>query len=215
MIYLFLGQQQDEKSRELKKIKESHLGQSQADFNLDLFYGRELSLSVLQERLLALPVKSAKRITVIRQAQDLKEDLQDFLLKYSLQPYPTNVLVLDFSRVEPKDSFIAEISRHAKVCRFKQAAAEPDTFALKDYIEERKTQPALQALNQLLDSGKKPEMILGALRALWERQGLATPRQQKRIKALLVCDIDIKTGRLKPDLALERLVIGLCGIARG
>lgn len=215
MIYLFLGQQQQDKDRELKKIKESYLGQGSADFNFDLFYGRQLNLPVLQERLLALPVKSAKRITLIKEAQGLEEDVQDFLLRYSLQPYPTNVLVLDFSRVEPKDDFISGISRRAKVCRFQEAPAGPDTFALKDYIEARKTQPALKTLNQLLDSGKKPEMILGALRALWERQGLASLRQQKRIKALLVCDIDIKTGRLKANLALERLVIGLCGIARG
>ncbi len=212
MIHIFLGQDPQAKGRELKKIKDSHLGQASHDFNFDLFYGRELNLSVLQERLLALPVGCAKRITIVKEAQGLKEEIKEFLLKYSLKPYPSNILVLDFSRVQPKDDFISGISRHAKVIRFKAAAAEPDTFALKDYIEARKTQPALKVLSQLLDSGKKPEMILGALRALWERQGLVSLPARKRIKALLVCDIDIKTGRLKPNLALERLVIGLCNV---
>jgi len=214
MIYLFLGHQQQDKDRELKKIKESCLGHGSLEFNFDLFYGRELNLSVLQERLLALPVKSSRRITVIKEAQGLKADARDFLLKYSLKPYPTNVLVLDFSRVEPKDDFVAGISRQVKIIRFKEAAALPDTFALKNYIDAKKIQPALSVLNQLLDNGKKPEMILGALRALWERQGLVSLPAKKMIKALLVCDIDIKTGRLRPDLALERLVIGLCGITR-
>jgi DNA polymerase III delta subunit len=33
---------------------------------------------------------------------------------------------------------------------------------------------------------------------------------QRRLKLLLECDVSIKTGRLKPTLVLERLVIGLC-----
>jgi DNA polymerase III delta subunit len=69
-------------------------------------------------------------------------------------------------------------------------------------------------LNQLLKKGERPERILGGLRYSWENS-IATPLEtRRRLKALLNCDIDIKTGRLKADFALERLVVSLCSLAK-
>jgi DNA polymerase III delta subunit len=78
-------------------------------------------------------------------------------------------------------------------------------------IESKRPDYALRTLSQLLKNGEKPERILGGLRYSFQR-GPHTPLEiRKAIKLLLNCDITIKTGRLKPEFALERLVVKLCG----
>jgi len=65
-------------------------------------------------------------------------------------------------------------------------------------------------LNQLLENGEKPEWILSGLRYAWGKN-IATPLEKKRrLKFLLDCDMDIKTGKLKPVFVLEKLIIKLC-----
>jgi DNA polymerase III delta subunit len=99
------------------------------------------------------------------------------------------------------------------VILFKETV-KPDTFVLSRSIESRRLDTALKLLDQLLKDGEKPERILGGLRYAWER-GIANPVETKRrLKLLLGCDIDIKTGRLKPSFALEKLVVGLCAAGK-
>ena len=67
-------------------------------------------------------------------------------------------------------------------------------------------------LSKLLEEGERPERILGGLRYAWERDAASPLETRRRLKALLTCDIEIKTGKIKPVFALERLVIKLCGL---
>lgn len=71
---------------------------------------------------------------------------------------------------------------------------------------------ALRILNELLRNGERPERILGGLRYAWEREFTPGVEAKRRLKLLLNCDINIKTGKLKPNFALEKLVISLCSL---
>lgn len=209
MVYLFCGQDSFAKDIKLKQIKEKFLKPDTEDFNLDILYARELNLISLQEKLLCLPLGARKRIIVIKDAQALKENIREFLLKYAKTPQPSIELILDLDRLNPKDVFIKQIGRYAQTLRF-QESRPIDTFALSRYIDSRKADYALRALNQLLREGEKPERILGGLRYSWQNSFSEPFKLKKRLKLLLNCDIDIKTGRLRPDFALEKLVVGLC-----
>jgi DNA polymerase III delta subunit len=212
MVYLFVGQDKPAKDIQLARIKQEFLAKELESFNLDILYAKELSLKGLQEKLLCLPVKSKKRIIVIRDAECLKEDIRNFILDYVKKPPKQIVLVLDIGH-RGKDGFISHLSRHAKVILFKEAL-QLNTFTLTDQIARKRPDYALRILNQLLREGEKPERILGGLRYAWERD-IAYPLETKRkLKLLLNCDIDIKTGRLKPAFALEKLVISLCTPAK-
>ena len=209
MLYLFIGQDTPAKDLQLKKIKDEFLKKELEQFNLDLLYSRDLTLKNLQEKLYYLPFKNSKRLIVIREAQALKTEIKDFLLEFASKPVEETVLVLDFGAREKRDEFINRISRRAKVIRFKEEE-RPDTFTLSRSLEAGRPDLALKLLNQLLKEGEKPERILGGLRYAWEK-GVGQPREMKRrLKLLITCDLDIKTGRLKAHLALEKLVIGLC-----
>ncbi|MDD5464783.1 MAG: hypothetical protein PHP73_00305 [Candidatus Omnitrophica bacterium] len=212
MVYLLVGQDVAAKETQLKKIKQESLPKELQDFNLDTLYAKEITLKDIQERLLAIPLKSAKRIVVIKDAHFLNAQSRNFLLSYAKKPHQQLILVLDFQQYDYKDEFIKGISAHGSLLRFKEVT-NPDTFTLNRQIELRQTDYALRILNQLLKEGEAPERILGGLRFAWEKQDIRTQAARRKLKLLLNCDIEIKTGRLKPAFALEKLVVNLCGFA--
>lgn len=212
MVYLFIGGDITSKELQLKKIKQEFLSSALVDFNLDTLYAKEITLKDIQERFLCLPLKNAKRIIVIKDAQLLAKETQEFLLDFAKSARKDLVLVLDFTRFDYKDEFVKAISLGATVTRFKEIV-NPDTFVLNRQIQLRKTDLALRILNQLLKNGEAPERILGGLRYAWEKQDLGSAIAGKKLKLLLNCDLEIKTGRLKPACALEKLVVNLCAFA--
>lgn len=208
-VYLFIGQDSLSKDVKLKQLKQQFLSPQIAQFNLDTLYAKELDLKGLQEKLLCLPAEAKKRMVVIKDAQALKEDVREFITDYVKRPYSHIILVLDISQKAKGDKFIDRVLRYACVCRFKETMPA-DAFMLSEQIDRRQIYSALRLLNQLLKNGEKPERILGGLRYAWEREIREPWTRRKRLKALLNCDIEIKTGRFKPAFALEKLVVKLC-----
>jgi len=211
MVYLFIGQDSLSKDIQLKKIRQEFLDKNTEQFNLDILYAKELALKDLQERLICLPVKSSKRIVVIKDAQNLKEDVKEFVLQYVKKPYKKIIFILDISYAEKPDEFINRLYRYAKIIRFRETQAV-DTFTIGRWIALKRPGYALRVLDQLLKNGERPERILGGLRYIWERDSASPLKIRRKLKLLLNCDIDIKRGRLKPVFALEKLIISLCGL---
>ncbi|MDD5155114.1 MAG: hypothetical protein PHF11_01345 [Candidatus Omnitrophica bacterium] len=207
-VYLFAGQDTPSKDKIIDKIKEEHLTNELQDFNLDRLYARDLNLKGLQEKLLCLPAGSRKRIIIVRDAQRLSADIKKFIADYVRSPREHIILILDMERAEPKDEFISSISRYT--VNYIREEARPDTFSLLRQIELKRPGSSLKILRQLLEQGERPERILGGLRYAWENRPSEALDRRKKLRFLLLCDIDIKTGRLRPDFALEKLIINLC-----
>jgi len=212
MVYLLIGQDIAAKELQLNKIKQEFLPLQLQDFNLDTLYAKEINLKIIQERFLSLPLKSAKRIMVIKDAHLLDKESQGFLLDFCKKPQKELILVLDFPQYDYRSEFVKGISVGASVLRSKETV-NPDTFVLNRQIELKRTDSALRLLHQLLDNGEAPERILGGLRYAWEKQDAASLIARKKLKLLLGADLEIKTGRLKPIFALEKLVVSLCGFS--
>jgi DNA polymerase III delta subunit len=213
MIYLFLGQDSRAKNAQLRKLKEQFLPRESAEFNYSALYGKGLTLKDLQENLAFLPVNSPQRILVIKDAQSLEEEPRAFLLRFAQCHPKETILVLDVEDDRKKDGFVSDLSRYARVQRFQPAARKLDAFALGDAVANGSPAAGLRVLSQLLDGGERPERILGGLRYSLEKERLSPADFRRRLKCLLACDIEIKTGRLKPQFALEKLVVKLCGLA--
>lgn len=213
MIYLFLGQDSLAKDIQLSRLRQESIAKETEQFNLDVLYARELSLKDLQEKLSRLPVNNRYRLVAVKNAQELKEESREFILKYCQSPYKQIILILDIDGQAKTDGFIKGLSKYARVCRFKETK-RLDAFSLSRQIQLGRPDYALRVLNQILKEGDRPERILGGLRYFYER-GVASPLQVKKgLKSLVNCDIEIKTGRLKPAFALEKLVIYLCGLSK-
>lgn len=213
MVYVLAGGNSSSRYSQFKKIKQEFLSKETEDFNLDALDAKALTLKDLQLKLLCLPVRSAKRIVLLNNAQILREEIKEFILGYAKRPYKQVVFILDFERQEKKDAFLNGLIRYSKVFRFPDEV-RPDAFTLSRQITLKNTGYALKLLAGLLELGQKPEMIMGGLRHSWENDTAHCPDTKRRLRLLLNCDLEIKTGRLKPDFALEKLVIGLCGPAK-
>jgi len=218
MVYLFIGQDSpyrdtpfSSKDIQLKQIKEEFLPKKIEQFNLDILYGPALKLKELQEKLLSLPVQSAKRIIIIKNAQELSRQIEDFISQWAKEPRKEIILLLDIEEAAGKETLINNLSKHAKIYRFKEIAAL-STFNLCRQIEQRRTDYALKVLDQLLKDGERPERILGGLRYSLEKSRLNPLEVRSRVKLLVESDIEIKTGRAKPVFALEKLIVRLCSL---
>lgn len=220
MVYLFIGQDstaQDSslssKDIQLKRIREEFLPKAVEQFNLDTLYAETLQLKDLQEKLLAMPVNSSKRIILIRNANELSRDSEDFIIKWAKDGPKDILLILDIDKQDKKEVLIKGLSRYAKVFHFKEAQGL-NTFNLTRQIEQKRADYALKMLGQLLKEGERPERILGGLRYSLENSLLAPLEVKRRVKLLLECDIEIKTGRMKPVFALEKLIVKLCSLVQ-
>ena len=211
MVYLFIGQDSPAKELALKRIKEEALPQGLEQFNFDLLYAEELSLKSLQEKLLGIPVQSSQRVLVIKNSGELRKEVEGFILEWSKEQRQNIILVLDIDQESSKDHFIRNINKYAKIVRFKEAVPL-NTFSLGRQIEERRADSALKILSQLIKDGERPERILGGLRYSLENNMKDALGLRRRIRLLLNCDIEIKTGKLKPVFALEKLVVNLCAL---
>jgi len=212
MVYLFIGQDSPAKDAAIKRLKEEFLPKKLEDFNLDVLYAQGLSLKDLQERLISIPVKSSKRIVLIRNAEDLHRPLDSFIIEWAGRQNKNIVLALDISKEAKKAQLVRSISSQAKVTRFKEEIPV-NTFSLSRQIESRQTGVALKTLSRLIGEGERPERILGGLRYSLEARTMDSAGLRRRLKLLLNCDIEIKRGKLKPVFALEKLVVNLCALA--
>lgn len=206
---MFLGQDNLSKNERLLRIKREFFPPELENFNLDILYAGELSLKVFQERLLVLPVQAKKRLIVVKEADSLKPEIKKFILGFCQDPPAGIMLILDMEKSGLRDDFIGNISKYADVIRFRESA-HLDAFVLSRQINLKKTDSALKVLNQLLKDGEKPERILGGLRYACEKEAVGWQDAAKKIKALIECDLEIKTGKVRPDFALEKLVVKLC-----
>lgn len=220
MIYLFVGQDSPfkdspstSKDIQLKQIKAEFLPRKMEQFNLDTLYAGNLKLKELQEKLLSLPVKSAKRLIIIRNAEELDPGLDDFIVEWAKSGNKDTILLLDLEDPAKKDKLIKDIYKYAKIFHFKEIQAL-NTFNLTRSIEQRRPDQALRVLDQLLKDGERPERILGGLRYSLERSRFNPLEAKRRVKLLIDSDIEIKTGKLKPVFILEKLIVRLCALSQ-
>ncbi|MDD5347511.1 MAG: hypothetical protein PHT59_02735 [Candidatus Omnitrophica bacterium] len=212
-VYLFLGQ--DTLGPDGASLKNTALARLQAslpketrDLNIDTLYvqDREFSLKTLQEKLLNMPAAGDVRLVIVHGIEAAKADARAFLLSYVREPDAGILLVLDAPRPKPDDDFIEQLSDSCQVVRFRLDRQE-SAFALSNTIERRQAKASLEVLHRLLEQGEKPERIIGGLRSSLMRRCPDALSARKRLKVLLQADLDIKTGRLKPGFALEKMVL--------
>ncbi|MCM8796267.1 MAG: hypothetical protein NC923_00035 [Candidatus Omnitrophica bacterium] len=213
MVYLLLGQDSPSKDAQIKKLKEQFLPKAIRDFNLDILYARETNIKELQEKLLFIPVHSACRMLIVKEAHLLREEAKKFILNYVRRPKKEILLILDAESLDKKDAFLSALSRYARLINFENRQ-KPNVYLLNKYIELRRADYALRILAELLRNGERPEKILGGLRYLWEKDIHSAAELKRRMQLLLGCDIYIKTGKLNAVFALEKLIVRLCGLGK-
>lgn len=212
MHYLFLGTDTPAKDRKILEVRQNLLKSPDAlSFDYESLYAQNLDSETLKKSLVALPAIAPQRLVVIRQGHKLSQHnkglVQEFFEKMD---NPVN-LILESGEWEEQDSFVKVILKYVKVLRFGHSE-ELNVFALTRAIGARKKVEALSILSNLLDKGDYPLQIMGGMVWSWKKSREQLPKEafQQGLIALKEADFNIKRSRLKPEHALEVLVIKLC-----
>lgn len=221
MLYLFTGEDEPAKQEKINSLKSELLKKGFEDFNYEAFYAQELNLPLLKEVLSRLPAESSQRIMVIKDAFRLQNELKDYFTA-QIEKLPKDLTIILEAAVIPKEetAFFNKISKYGKVIPFK-TKEKINAFGLVRAIERKDADSALNILVDLLRNGEKPERILGALRYGFVKSGssfiaqdsLKLKEKKEKVNLLLEADLNLKTGKVKPEFALETLVVKLCGRA--
>ena len=217
MTYLFLGEDSVAKDNKIAELKKKILPNSQSfQFDYEILHAAKLEEHNLKKALMNLPALSTRRLIVIRECHRLSPNNQDILLQFLEKIYNHAVIVLDSPEWDQKNSFVKKIRRLVEIVEF-PSAKKLDVFDLTRAVDSKKETEALKILDQLLAGGIHPLQILGALVWFWKksRGRFAGNEFEKGLLALQEADLNIKRSRLKPEYAMEVLVVKLSGKAGG
>ena len=210
MIYLFIGEDELAKQEKIQSFKKQLFPQAVEPFNYDVFSAKELTLFLFKEALHRIPLSAKSRLLVIKDMLKLKTDIQEYCLSHAKALPDTITIIFDAGRMPREENkFLNEMLKIAKVVNFK-AAESSNAFGLARVIERKQPEHALTILADLFSAGEKAERILGALRYQLVKHSVTLEDKKKKINLLLETDMSLKTGKLKPEFALEVLVVKLC-----
>ncbi len=213
MIYFLIGEDPLVKDQKFAEIKKAVLTKEAVNFDYEVLDAHKLDPDDLQKALLALPVVAKKRLLVVRQAHKLTEKNISLLLKFAQTPDLKTDVVCDAPVAELKTAAFKELIASAKVFQSSSDKKE-NVFDVTKAMTARKPAEALSVLGRILSSGEHPLQILSGLLWFWgrEKNRVSPERFQKGLKVLQETDVNIKRSRLKPEYALEVLVVKLTSL---
>lgn len=212
MHYLFLGEDSLAKDRKIAEIKKNlHPSNEALKFDYEILHAAKLAPAALKKSLLALPAVAPKRLIVIRAMAKLDSHNKKLILECLATKTLNLVLILDFDEDNPNTSFIKKLIPYVKTSYFRKGIKR-NVFDMTKMMSKRNPKEALKILSDLLTSGDHPLQIMGALVWFWgKRQNqLSADRFKKGLLMLKEADVNIKRSRLKPEYALEVVVVKLC-----
>lgn len=215
MTYLFLGEDSPAKDHKITELKKKILPNPQSlQFDYEVHHAAKLESQNLKKALMNLPALGSRRLVVIRECHRLSPQNQDILIQFLEKAYDHAVIVLDSPEWDHKNSFIKKVRKMVEIVEF-SSTQKLDVFDLTRAIDSKKEIEALKILDQLLTGGIHPLQILGALVWFWKKsRGRFSGGQfAGGLLALQEADLNIKRSRLKPEYAMELLVVKLSAFA--
>ena len=211
MAYLFLGDV-SLSGPQISELKSKILITPEAvKLDYEVLYGKNLDNDELRKSLLSLPAVAQKRLIVIKECHHLNIRQKEIILQFLKEKQTHCVLVMESPLWDTENSYVKDVKDFVKVIRLEKTA-ELNAFALTKTISRRNSKESLKILSDLLSQGNHPLQIMGALVWSWgqARAEISTSQFQSGLRALREADLNIKRSRLKPEYALEVLVVKLC-----
>lgn len=116
-VFLFIGDDAYLKEKALQKLRASLLGKAADGSDQKIFCGYDLDPQEVFDCLTTLPLLSEKRLIVIRDIEDISDDLKKNLISYIQKPLPSVYLVLDAHDDDILEDYSA-VSKHITIQRF-------------------------------------------------------------------------------------------------
>lgn len=216
MIYLFVGIDEISKERKLQQLKQEVLKNNQDVFDYERLHAEDLTPASLNESLKRIPLSAKRRLIFIRDIEKFSTECKEIILARVKNPKDDIILILDTQSSQLKDPFLLKIASIAKVSNFGRNEVV-NTFSLARAIQSKRISEALKIFSVLYQKGEHPTRILGGLAWSWRkmRASLKAEDFKKGIGLFLETDTNIKFSKLKPETAMEMLIVKLCFLTGG
>jgi DNA polymerase III delta subunit len=216
MVYLFLGIDEISKERKIQQLKKEFLKSNQEVFDYDRLYAKELTPASLKYIFNRLPVCAKKRLIFIRDIEKLDARCKEIILSLVKKPNIQLEVILDTQITQLKDPFLRKIANSSKVFHFGSSKIF-NTFDLADAIGRKNAPEALRIFSALYKKGEHPTKILGGLIWSWKKMRALLKKEAfgEGIELFLETDTYIKFSKLRPEIAMEILIIKLCLLTGG
>jgi len=211
MTYLFIGRDLQKKDAKLAGLKTRLFKDPSAlAFDYEFLSAHKLDSDDLKKSLLALPHLAAQRMVAIRQCERLNEHNRAIIFEFVSQDAKALVIVLDFDELDIKSAFFLKLKPRVQLVNFGGDKAV-NVFDMTRAISSRDAAGAIRILHEILGNNTHPLQIMGGLVWYWskERAHLSTGRFQQGLEILEEGDLNIKRSRLKPEYAVEKVVVEL------
>ena len=211
MTYLLIGPDLSKKDAKIAELKNKLFKDPSAlSFDHELLHAHKLDPDDLKKSLLTLPHLAPVRLVVLRQCERLKDRSREIVLEFLAEDIKTTVLVLDFDELDIKSAFFAKLRPLTETVFFGDERSF-NVFDMTRAISSRNALDALKILHELLGNNTHPLQIMGGLVWYWgkERDRLSPQRFHKGLSVLEEADLNIKRSRLKPEYAVEKVVVEL------
>lgn len=217
MTYLFTGQDYKLKEEKITQLKRKILTSKEAvEFDYELLYAQKLDPHTLKKALLSLPVILEKRFVLIRDIDKLSSHNTELLINFISQPQDKIVILLETHKSDQNLSLIKKFKPFVKIIDFPQSYQE-GVFDMTRAMERGNKVEALKIFHQLFSSGVHPLQVMGPLIWHWGKlkNKISIQRFKKGLVALRETDFNIKRSRLRPEYAMEVLIIQLSALQEG
>ncbi len=214
MVYLFIGENTSAKQEQISSLKAKWDGpKDSVGFDYEVVYGHHLDPKDLKKTLLSLPAIAPQRLIYIHECEKLNEHCKEILLDFIVSKPKHAIIILDCLTLSEKDGVWSNIRSHAKVYEAPKAVKQ-NVFDLTAKMTAGRGAEALKVLDTLFDDGLHPLQIMGGIVWAWgnERRRVSPKQYEKGLRDLQEADLNIKRSRLKPEQALEVLVVKLASI---
>jgi len=214
MTYLLIGPDLPKKDAKIAELKAKIFSDPAAiAFDYEVLYAHKLDSDTLKKSLLSLPHLAPKRLVVVHQGERLKDHNLEIVLDFLKDQPQTTVLVLEYDELDVKSALFNKLKPLTEVTFF-GGGKTLNVFDMTRAISSRNGAQALQILHELLDNDTHPLQIMGGLVWFWgkERDRLNSQRFHKGLEVLEEGDLNIKRSRLKPEHAIEKVVVELSSL---
>ena len=217
MIYFLLGEDLTAKDDKIAAWKQEYLTPPEAhNFDYEVLYVIKCDSLSLKKALVALPAVAQKRVVLLHDCHKLSDRNQELIAEFVLTNHEHLVLILESSQWEAAHSFVkaAQGTKSSVKVVDTGRTAKLNVFDMTRAIAQKKSIEALKILADLFLEGAHPLQIMGGLVWFWgkEKPRMSLLQFEKGLLALGEADLNIKRSRLKPEQAVELLVVKLCAL---
>lgn len=135
--YFFCGAEDYLIDVALSKLIEAKVDPASKEFNLDIFYAKEVEGNKIVDTANAYPMMADTRLVIVKNAMELPLTILERIAKYLEKPSPTAILVLISEKADLRKKIVSRIKSNSCFVEFKPLYDRQIPPWIRDYLHEK------------------------------------------------------------------------------